>query len=50
MNSGFAKVTIVLFFSFLFILAEFLKNYSKSQKIHKIKNLFFGLHISKSTQ
>ena len=31
----------VLFFSFLFILAEYLKNYSKSQKIIKMENLTF---------
>jgi hypothetical protein len=34
-NSGFATVMVVLYFSFLFISAESLKNHSKSQKIVK---------------
>jgi hypothetical protein len=38
-NSGFATITAVLSFSFLFILSESLKNHSKSQKNHKIENL-----------
>jgi hypothetical protein len=33
-----ATVTVILSFSFLFISYESLKNYSKSQKNHKIKN------------
>ena len=38
LDGGFATVTVVLLFSFLFISAETLKNHSKSQKNHKIKN------------
>jgi hypothetical protein len=38
-NYGFAAVTAVLTFLFLFISAESLKNHSKSQKNHKIENL-----------
>jgi hypothetical protein len=38
LDDGFAIVTVVLSFSFLFISAESLKNYSKSQKNHKIEN------------
>jgi hypothetical protein len=37
--SGFATVTAVLSFSFLFISSESLKNHSKSQKNHKMENL-----------
>jgi hypothetical protein len=36
-NSGFATVTPICLF-FLFISSESLKNYSKSQKNHKMKN------------
>jgi hypothetical protein len=39
LDGGFATVTAVLTFSFLFISAEFFKNHSKSQKNHKIENL-----------
>jgi hypothetical protein len=35
----FATVTVVLPFSYLFISSESLKNHSKSQKNHKMKNL-----------
>jgi hypothetical protein len=38
LDGGFATVTVVLSFSFLFISAESLKNHSKSQKNHKIEN------------
>jgi hypothetical protein len=38
-NGGFATVTAVLSFSFLFISAESLKNHSKSQKNRKMENL-----------
>jgi hypothetical protein len=38
LDSGFASVTVVLSFSFLFISAESLKKHSKSQKNHKIEN------------
>jgi hypothetical protein len=38
-DSGLATVPAVLSFSFLFILAESLKNHSKSQKNHKMENL-----------
>jgi hypothetical protein len=44
LNGGFATVIVVCYsegvlsFSFLFILAESLKNHSKSQKKHKMKN------------
>jgi hypothetical protein len=37
-NRGFTTVTLVLPFPFLFISAKSLKNHSKSQKNHKIKN------------
>jgi hypothetical protein len=36
LDGGFVTVTVIL--SFLFISAESLKNHSKSQKNHKIKN------------
>jgi hypothetical protein len=38
-DGGLAIVTIVLSFPFLLISTESLKNYSKSQKNHKIENL-----------
>jgi hypothetical protein len=37
-NSGLATVPAVLSFPLLFILVESLKNHSKSQKNHKMKN------------
>ena len=42
LDGGFATVTVVLSFSFLFISAESLKNHNKSQKNHKIKNLILS--------
>jgi len=39
LDGGFAIVTVVLSFSFLFIFVESLKNHSKSQKNHKMENI-----------
>jgi hypothetical protein len=49
-NDGIATVTVVLSFSFLFIFVESLKNHSKSQKNHKIKNPICWTPRSRSTQ
>jgi hypothetical protein len=38
-NSGFATVTAILSFPFLFISSESLKNHNKSQINHKMENL-----------